>query len=165
MNALHGLRRFASSVFLPGRIAAAVFLAGSLVSVAAGAPIATTTQLNVPVSSVGVGRPAQLVATVQEASGTPVLLGTVNFYDGTRLLGSAQIVSGAGGAFAPGTANLKTASFTPGANSVTAVVAGTGADAASTSAARTTSESVETPPMLASPVRLGTGHRSSRIRP
>src|SRR5271154_2119664 len=80
----------------------------------AGAITATTTQLSVPMPTVAVGVPTLLVATVTDASSHPVLQGTVTFYDRERILGFAQIVSRAGGSFAQGTANFKTASFTPG---------------------------------------------------
>ncbi len=103
----------------------------------ARAAVATTTQLSIPVPSVAVGVPTLLVATVTDASNNPVLKGTVTFYDGSRALGSVQIVSLAGGSFTQGTANFKTASFTPGANSITAVFAGTKTDSASTSAPTT----------------------------
>ncbi len=56
---------------------------------------------------------------------------------GAVSLGSAQIVSGTSGAYAQGTANLKTASFSLGVNSIKAVFAGTKSDATSTSSAKT----------------------------
>src|SRR5271154_2806988 len=80
----------------------------------AGAITATTTQLSIPTPSVAVGVPTLLVATVTDASSHPVLQGTVTFYDGSRALGSVQIVTRTGGKFAQGTANLKTASFSQG---------------------------------------------------
>ncbi len=129
--------RFSSSLLAIPRIVTAMLLSMLLPSLAYAAAAATTTNLSISASSVGVGVPTALVATVTDAAGHSVLLGTVNFYDGARPLGSAQIVSQAGGAFAQGTANLKTASFAPGTNSITAVFAGTGADVASTSPART----------------------------
>jgi Bacterial Ig-like domain (group 3) len=114
-------------------LAAGYFLLTGLAPVAL-ATVATTTQLSIPVPSVAVGAPTLLVATVTDASSNPVLQGTVVFYDRERMLGKAQIVSRAGGSFTQGTANFKTASFTPGGNSITAVFAGTKTDASSTSA-------------------------------
>jgi len=121
---------------LPRRMAAGLLLTAGFAS-AVNAQVATTTHLSVPVPSVAVGVPTLLQATVTDAASHAVLLGTVTFYDGSRALGSAQIVSGPGGAFAQGTAHLKTASLSPGANSITAVFAGTTSDLASTSAAKT----------------------------
>jgi Legume lectin domain/Bacterial Ig-like domain (group 3)/FG-GAP-like repeat len=97
----------------------------------------TTTQLSIATPTVTVGTPTLLVATVTDAANHAVLHGTVTFYDGSRALGSAQIVSLAGGSFTQGTANLKTASFTTGANSITAVFAGTKTDSPSRSSAKT----------------------------
>ena len=115
-----------------GTTSPAVSLQGS----AAGAPAATMTALEASPDSVAMGKAVALTATVTEESSSPVLQGTVTFYDGTKSLGSAQIVSLAGGTFAQGRANLKTASLTPGDNSVIAVFAGTDTDAPSTSAAK-----------------------------
>ena len=134
------------------KIAAGVLLTLGMLSNAHATAITTTTTLSVPVPSVAVGVPTLLVATVTDASSHPVLLGTVTFYDGSRPLGSVQIVSGAGGSFSQGTANLKTASFTPGANSITAVFAGTTTDLSSTSPAKTvtvTGKSVTTTALTA----------------
>ncbi len=117
-------------------ITAGIVLLTGLAPVAL-AIVPTTTQLSIPVPSVAVGVPTLLVATVTDASSNPVLQGTVVFYDRERILGKAQIVSRAGGTFTQGTANFKTASFTPGGNSITAVFAGTKTDASSTSAAVT----------------------------
>ncbi len=97
----------------------------------------TTTQLTVSSPTVAVGVPALLTATVTDAASHSVHQGTVTFYAGSRSLGSAQIVSGSSGAFPQGTANLKTASFAPGSNSITAVFSGTRSDLKSTSAAKT----------------------------
>ncbi len=101
------------------------------------AQVATSTQLTIPVATVAVGVPALLTATVTDAASHSVHSGTVTFYDGTRSLGSAQLVALAGGSFAQGTARVKTASFARGTNSITAVFSGTATDAASTSAAKT----------------------------
>jgi hypothetical protein len=81
----------------------------------AGAPtgaakLATTVTLAVSASAAPAGVPVGLTATVK-AGASAVKAGTVTFYDGTRVLGSAQIVSQAGGSFTQGTARLKTASF------------------------------------------------------
>jgi hypothetical protein len=114
----------------------AFFLALGLTPAVQG-QVATTTQLTIPVPTVGVGVPTLLSATVTDAASHSVHLGTVTFYDGSRSLGSAQIVSGTSGAYPQGTANLKTASLSLGTNSITAVFAGTTSDLKSTSSAKT----------------------------
>jgi hypothetical protein len=124
------------SALLPAILLMIPVAAGSA-PIANAATISTTIQLSIPVPSVALGVPTSLVATVTDASHNPVLLGAVTFYDGSRVLGTVQIVSGAGGSFAQGTANFKTASFAPGANSITAVFAGTKIYSASTSPATT----------------------------
>ncbi len=132
---------FVAAIFHGPSSRIAVLAAGFLLAIgwapAALGIVATTTQLSVPMPTVAVGVPTLLVATVTDASNNPVLVGTVTFYDGSRALGSAQIVSRAGGSFTQGTANLKTASFSRGTNSITAVFAGTKTDSSSTSAAKT----------------------------
>jgi Legume lectin domain/Bacterial Ig-like domain (group 3)/FG-GAP-like repeat/Bacterial lectin len=104
---------------------------------AACAQVATTTVLSISTPLVAVGVPALLTATVTDANSHTVSPGTVTFYDGSRNLGSAQIVARSGGAYPEGTANLKTASFSPGTNSITAVFAATLNDLTSTSSAVT----------------------------
>ena len=116
----------------------AVFVLSLPLSMATAAyAVTTTTQLSIPTPTVAVGTPTLLVANVTDASNHAVLHGTVTFYDGSRALGSAQIVTLAGGSFTQGTANLKTASFTVGANGITAAFAGTKTDSPSTSSAKT----------------------------
>lgn len=120
---------------LQGIIVSLLLGCGSFSS--AHAQVTTTTALSIAAPTVAVGVPTLLTATVTDASNHSVHLGTVAFYDGTRLLGSAQIVSGSSGAYPQGTANLKTASFSLGANSITAVFGGTTSDLKSTSSATT----------------------------
>jgi Legume lectin domain/Bacterial Ig-like domain (group 3)/FG-GAP-like repeat len=129
---------FSVQIFLPslGRLGVVLSLALGL-STASHGQVATTTQLSVAVPSVAVGVPTLLTATVTDAASHPVLAGTVTFYDGSRSLGSAQIVSGTSGAYPQGTANIKTASFSLGANSISAVFGGAKSDLTSTSAAKT----------------------------
>ena len=64
-------------------------------------------------------------ATVSSASGTPT--GSVNFFDGTTLLGSGTLTSGV--------ATYATSSLTSGTHSITAVYSGDSLDASATSSA------------------------------
>jgi hypothetical protein len=132
-----GFRSALTVLPLLGRIAAALPFAISIASNAQVTAVATTTQLSVAVPAVAVGVPALHMARVTDSSSHPVPLGTVTFYDGSRSLGSAQIVSHPGGRFTQGTASVKAASLILGANSITAVFAGTMAELAGTSATKT----------------------------
>ncbi len=56
---------------------------------------ASTTALQVPTTPVTAGQPVTLTATVTPArAGLPAPIGTVEFYDGTTMLGSAHLVNG-----------------------------------------------------------------------
>ena len=89
----------------------------------------TTTSLTATPSIILAGAPVALQAQVASSGGTPA--GTVAFYDGSALLGSATLDSN-------GKASLVTTSITaPGPNNVTAVYQGNASYAASTSAAQT----------------------------
>ena len=75
-------------------------------------------------ATVALGNVAALTATITMVNGAtePVRGGSVVFFDGTRSLGSAQvIVKGS----AAGTATLRTTSFGPGTHSITAQFSGT----------------------------------------
>jgi sugar lactone lactonase YvrE len=76
--------------------------------------IASTVALTASANAVIVTAPVTFTATVGSASGTPS--GSVNFYDGTALLGS--------GAVAQGVATFTTANLAAGAHSITAVYGG-----------------------------------------
>jgi sugar lactone lactonase YvrE len=96
--------------------------------------IATTTTLTASPSPLADGQPATLTATVSPApTGSPA--GTISFYSGTTLLGTGTLN-------ASGVATLTTTSLVIGDDSITAVYAGNGGFAASTSAA--VSETVTT---------------------
>jgi VCBS repeat-containing protein len=105
--------------------------------------------LTLSASTAAVGVPTLLTATVSDAASHSVHLGTVTFYDGVRSLGSAQIVSGTSGVYPQGTANLKTASLSLGANHITAVFDGTKSDLASTSSAVTVTVTGKNPTTVA----------------
>jgi hypothetical protein len=74
-------------------------------------------------------------ASVVDSSSHPVTAGSVSFYNGTTLLGSAQIVGTTSGGGVVGTAIYRTHFLPLGANSITAKF--TGPNAASTSVATT----------------------------
>jgi hypothetical protein len=85
---------------------------------------ATTTTLSSDVSTAVSGQPILLTATVKSAAGTPT--GTVQFFDGTKLLGAAAVDPN-------GQASLLVA-LSPGTHSLTAVFAGLSPFTNSTSA-------------------------------
>ena len=91
-------------------------------------PHPTTTQLAADPTTAALGTVFTFTATVS-VNGQPVTAGSVQFNDGSRLLGSAQIVISGPSA---GTAVLKTASFGGGSHSVTAVYSGAPQSAQST---------------------------------
>lgn len=90
----------------------------------------TTTTLTANPSSVAGGTPITLTAVVTSAIGTPT--GTVNFYQGTTLLGPATLDGTGTANFSMSTANLYIGTY-----SVTATYTGSAGLAASTSAAQT----------------------------
>jgi hypothetical protein len=98
---------------------------------------ATTTTLNAP-SSASSGTAVALTAAVSAASGSPS--GTVTFYNGTVVLGTGTLN-------ASGVATLSTTTLPVGVDSVTAVYAGAGTFAGSTSGAVTIT--------IASPIPAG----------
>ena len=63
----------------------------------------TTTLSGVPPSSA-----QTLVATVRDSGNNAVTVGSVSFYDGSRVLGTLQLVRNGSKGFTPGTATLKT---------------------------------------------------------
>jgi MBG domain (YGX type)/Chitobiase/beta-hexosaminidase C-terminal domain/FG-GAP-like repeat/Abnormal spindle-like microcephaly-assoc'd, ASPM-SPD-2-Hydin/NHL repeat len=73
----------------------------------------------------------KLSAAVKDQNSGPVTNGSVAFYDGATLLGTAQVVTTTSGGGVVGTATLKTILVPLGSNSITAKYAG--ADATSTS--------------------------------
>ena len=78
----------------------------------------STTSLAINPATISAGSVATLTATVT-VNNLPATAGTITFLDGTRLLGTVQVI--AGGA---GTAVLKTSSFAAGAQNVTASYSG-----------------------------------------
>ena len=90
-------------------------------------PFSTTTVLVSSVSKAAVGSTVSLTATVTPASGSTNPSGTVSFYSGTTLLGSASL-SGS-------TATLNTTTLPLGQDSLTAQYGGSAAFTASTSPA------------------------------
>jgi hypothetical protein len=98
---------------------------------------ATTTTLSAP-SSASSGTAVTLTATVSAASGSPT--GTVTFYNGTAVLGTGTLNNSSA-------ATLSTTTLPVGVDSVTAVYAGAGTFAGSTSGAVTIT--------IASPIPAG----------
>jgi hypothetical protein len=98
---------------------------------------ATTTTLSAP-SSASSGTAVTLTATVSAASGSPT--GTVTFYNGTAALGTGTLNNSS-------VATLSTTALPVGVDSVTAVYAGAGTFASSTSGAVTLT--------IASPIPAG----------
>jgi hypothetical protein len=96
---------------------------------------ATTTTLSAP-SSASSGTAVTLTATVSAASGSPT--GTVTFYNGTAALGTGTLNNSS-------VATLSTTALPAGVNSITAVYAGAGTFASSTSAAVTITIASPTP--------------------
>jgi len=93
----------------------------------------TATALTVSPAAVDVGSttPVVLTATVTSGGGTPT--GTVNFFNGSTMIGSGALISGAV------TFNYGTAALTAGAYSLTATYVPTGSFSGSTSSASTLS--------------------------
>ncbi|MGO9923301.1 MAG: FG-GAP-like repeat-containing protein, partial [Isosphaeraceae bacterium] len=104
----------------------------------AATPAPTVTTLSLSSTSVAAGTVVTLSATVA-AGGNPVTSGSVTFMDGKRAFGSAQVVISG---LAAGSATLKTASFAPGSNAITAIYSG------APNAAEPTAPSTSTPATL-----------------
>jgi len=98
-------------------------LAGTVIQTAplSGSGTAATPKITLTVSptSITIGAIATLTATV--TTGTqPVVVGSVTFLDGPRILGTVQVVRKTSGGFALGTATLRTGAFRAGTHSITA---------------------------------------------
>ena len=87
-------------------------------AIPAGQP--STTVLTLAANNTSLGQVVHLAANVS-VKGTPVQSGSVTFLDGTRVLGIAQIIASGPSA---GSASLLTASFAPGAHTLTANYSG-----------------------------------------
>ncbi len=98
------------------------------ITVGAVGTTATTTALTASATQITAGSPVTLTATVS-AAGAPVTGGSVSFYNGATLLGTATLTNGAAG--------LTTSVLPTGADLVSATYSGTTVFAASTSAAIT----------------------------
>jgi hypothetical protein len=96
-------------------------------------PLTSTVTLTATPTSAAYGSLFTLVAAVIDQNSNPVNNGRVTFYDGTTVLGTAQVVSTTSGGGVIGTATLKTVLVPLGSNSITAIYVG--ADATSTSTA------------------------------
>ena len=94
----------------------------------AGGTAPTTTGLNASTQSPTLGGAITLTATVNKGAGSTTPGGTVNFKQGTAVLGSATLDNTA-------TATLQTTSLTPGPHNITALYFGDATYAGSTSAA------------------------------
>lgn len=96
-----------------------------------GPTVGTTVSLTSSASTVSLGSSVTLTATVTGNSGTP--LGTVNFFDGTTLLGSRYV----SGSTTTATATFPTPPLASGTRSLTAAFAGVNGFGSATSAATT----------------------------
>ena len=118
----------------------------SLIAAAAltdlGAPVGTTTALTTSNSNANLGTAVTVTANVTGTAGTPV--GTVTFYDGTTMIGSALLH----GSSTTATASVSTSTLTAGVHSLSASFAGVNGYVSSTSTA--VSETVVAPGYSAS---------------
>jgi sugar lactone lactonase YvrE len=96
------------------------------------AAVASTTTLAVSAANISVGQTETLTATVQGLT-TPLLTGSVTFFDGTATLGSTALTV----AGATGTAALTVSTLAAGTHQITARYSGDANYAISTSAAQT----------------------------
>jgi uncharacterized delta-60 repeat protein len=92
----------------------------------------TTTTLAAPTGTVTAGQPVTVTATVRATGAFPV--GSVEFLDGTRVLGRVAIDG-------RGVARLPLTTLTPGSHTITAVYSGSSMCGTSTSAPQTVTES------------------------
>jgi len=99
------------------------------------AALTSTTTLAANPASAAFGGLFTLTASVVDSTSAPVTVGSVSFYNGAALLGTAQIVGTTSGGGVVGTAIYRTRFLPLGADSITAKY--TGPDATSTSAATT----------------------------
>ena len=111
-------------------------------------PAATTSSLKLSSNSVVSGQTVALTITVTSASGTPT--GTVNFMDGTALIGSATLSGGS--------ASISTSALATGTHSLTAKYTGSTSFAASTSPAVALSVTAPTPVPTPTPTPTPTGN-------
>jgi Bacterial Ig-like domain (group 3)/FG-GAP-like repeat len=117
---------------------ATLLMAGLSLPLHAQSPLATITTLAVgPSTSVPFEQPVTLTATIVDSNNSPVLHGTVTFYDGMTVLGTRTIVSSSSGGHTPGTSFLVTRSLAQTTHSLTAKFLGTTSDLTSTSGAQT----------------------------
>ena len=85
--------------------------------------LASSVSLNVSPTSARFGSPFTLTASVQDQNGNPVTTGSVTFYDGSTILGTAQVVTTTSGGGTIGSATLKTILVPLGANTLKAAYA------------------------------------------
>ena len=95
------------------------------------AQLTSAVTLTATPTSAALGTLFKLSAAVKDQNNSPVSNGSVAFYDGATLLGTAQVVTTTSGGGVVGTATLKTILVPLGSNSITAKYVG--ADATSTS--------------------------------
>ncbi len=107
-----------------------------------GTPVTTTTSLATSNSQPNPGKTFTLTASVTASSGTPT--GTVNFMEGSTVLGSAYVT----GSSTTGTATLTTSYASAGTHTITASF--TGVNGYSSSSTTTSTTLTVTPPLLSS---------------
>ena len=88
------------------------------------AALTTSMTLAANPASAAFGSLFTFTATVKDQNSSPVTNGTVTFYDGSTVIGTAQVVSTTSGGGAIGTATLKTILIPLGANSISAKYVG-----------------------------------------
>jgi len=94
------------------------------VSGTAVSPLTSSMTLAANPTSGAFGSLFTFTATVKDQNSNPVTNGTVTFYDGTTVIGTAQVVSTTSGGGVVGTATLKTILIPLGANSISAKYVG-----------------------------------------
>jgi hypothetical protein len=108
----------------------------SLAATGTGATaLSSTITLSANTSSAAAGSLFVLTAAVKDSNNNPLTVGSVNFYNGTKLLGSSQVIATNSGGGVVGTAIYRTRFLPVGANTLTAKYVGPDATgvAASTS--------------------------------
>lgn len=117
----------------PGDSTYAAYPFGSVTVTVQPFSTATTTSLSAAPSPVQAGSSTVLTATVTGTQSTGVPTGTVNFFDGTTMIGSAAVAAASSGSSV--SASLSTILNGPGAHSLSAQYGGDSSNTASTSPA------------------------------
>jgi Bacterial Ig-like domain (group 3)/FG-GAP-like repeat len=115
------------------RVPHCVFLLFVLSSVVqANAQAGTATSISISTQQAAAGATVALIVATVKAGSSAVTTGTVDFFDGSKPIGTAQLVQSAAAGFTPGTATLHKL-LGPGTHSISAAFRHTKAYAASAS--------------------------------